>query len=218
MVEYKLIRSRRRSLCVEIRCGEVIVRAPLFVGRVDIERFLRTKSGWIESKLGESKPKQEKFYLEDEAFLFFGKAFSLKIIEGLEKSIKLQGDRLVINTRATDPKYLRKLIENFYIKLTREAVEKLLAKYAGLFDFSHYKIVVKSYRSKWGSCSRHSLCFNARLAMAPPEVIEYVVIHELAHLNIKNHSRRFWQEVERHDMRYKIHRKWLRKNNQHFEL
>jgi predicted metal-dependent hydrolase len=260
----KLIRSRRGTLSVEIKNGEAIVRAPIFLPRGYIERFLHEKSDWIEKKLSQSKPSQDRAYGDDEQFLFFGKTYKLKMFElssraqgawrverqansyvptrglspergdlagqiaspptnglamtGINYRIELDGGKLSISTKEYDPKYIKKLIENYYLKLTREVAEKFLQKYEREFDFNEHKTVYKFYRSKWGSCSRDSLCFNGKLSMAPMEVIEYVVIHELCHLRHKNHSKRFWAEVARYDPLYKTHRKWLNKNNQNFML
>lgn len=73
---------------------------------------------------------------------------------------------------------------------------------------------VKGQRSLWGSCTRRGdLNFNWRLTLAPPEVLDYVVVHELAHRLEMNHSRRFWAVVERHCPDHKTQRRWLRKNS-----
>ncbi len=217
MVDYEIVRSGRRSICILIKDGEVVVRAPRLVPRFMIEKFVSEKSDWIEKKLRETKPKKSREYVESEQFMFFGKTYQLKIVRG-NKDISLSGYQIIVSTHETDPKYLRKIIENYYLKLTREIVEKLLVKYAGEFEASGFKTVFKFYRSKWGSCSRNHLCFNGKLAMAPPEAIEYVVVHELCHIRHKNHSKTFWAEVEKYDPLYKAHRRWLNKNNHDFEL
>jgi hypothetical protein len=77
------------------------------------------------------------------------------------------------------------------------------------------RVSVKDQKSLWGSCSRAgNLNFNWRLTLAPPDVLHYVVIHELAHRLEMNHSRRFWAHVERICPDYRVHRKWLRKNGE----
>ncbi len=75
------------------------------------------------------------------------------------------------------------------------------------------KVSLRDQKTKWGSCSaRGSVTFNWRLVMAPPKVLEYVVIHELAHLQELNHSPRFWALVEEHCPLWKSHKIWLRQN------
>jgi hypothetical protein len=85
--------------------------------------------------------------------------------------------------------------------------------YAPRMGVSHGKIRVKDMRSLWGSCSyRGDLSFNARLLSAPPEVLDYVVVHELAHLRWRGHGRRFWDLVQKHCPDQRRHRRWLRAN------
>ena len=77
------------------------------------------------------------------------------------------------------------------------------------------RVSVKDQKSLWGSCSRAgNLNFSWRLRLAPAEVLDYVVVHELAHRLEMNHSRRFWAVVEKICPDYKVHRKWLRKNGE----
>lgn len=77
----------------------------------------------------------------------------------------------------------------------------------------HGRVRVKDHRSLWGSCTaKGDLNFNWRLSLAPPETLDYVVVHELAHLFERNHSRRFWDRVSRWCPDYRAHRRWLRAN------
>lgn len=87
------------------------------------------------------------------------------------------------------------------------------AHFAPLMGLSYGKVRVKDMRSLWGSCSaRGDLSFNVRLLGAPPEVLDYVVVHELAHRRWRGHGRRFWDLVVRHCPEARRHRRWLRAN------
>ena len=170
-IDYKLIRSRRRSICLMVRDGKLEVRAPYFALRSTVERFITQKESWIEKKIIESrkrlaKKKKPSPYSESE------------LNEKLEK-------------------YLQELLPSRFAE----------------FDLGNYKIRVKNYRSKWGSCSRKTLSFNSKLALAPRDVIDYVVVHELSHIKHKHHGKRFWLEVEKLCPDYKKLRRWLAKNN-----
>jgi len=87
--------------------------------------------------------------------------------------------------------------------------------WAPLVGVSFGRVRVKDQRSLWGSCTRRGdLNFNWRLTLAPPEVLDYVVVHELTHRLEMNHSRRFWEHVARVCPDHRVHRRWLRKNGE----
>ena len=91
-------------------------------------------------------------------------------------------------------------------------IEERVRHYSGVLNLYPEHVRIGSARSRWGSCShKNHLSFTWRLIMAPHSVIDYVVIHELAHIKEKNHSNRFWNLVEEIVPDYGTHRKWLRK-------
>ena len=93
----------------------------------------------------------------------------------------------------------------------RELVSTVAQEEAGLIGVEYRRIRIGGQRTLWGSCSpRGTLSFNWRLVLAPPEVLDYVVVHELCHLRVPNHSRRFWELVERHRPHWRQQRDWLR--------
>lgn len=100
--------------------------------------------------------------------------------------------------------------------LAQQAVRVLpdrLRRFAPLVGVDYGRVTVRCQRTKWGSCSaRGNLNFNCLLMLCPPEVLDYVVVHELCHRKELNHSPRFWAEVERVMPDYKKHRDWLKQN------
>jgi predicted metal-dependent hydrolase len=96
---------------------------------------------------------------------------------------------------------------------TRELVSTLARKEAERIGVEYRRIRIGGQRTLWGSCSpRGTLSFNWRLVLAPPEVLDYVVVHELCHLRVPNHSRGFWALVERHRPHWRRQREWLRRH------
>lgn len=96
----------------------------------------------------------------------------------------------------------------------REIISARAAHWAGLLGVKYNRIAIKSQRSLWGSCSRKgNINFNWRLAAAPAQALDYVVIHELCHLREMNHSRKFWAHVAQACPDFKQHRRWLRLNS-----
>src|SRR5919106_1313373 len=95
----------------------------------------------------------------------------------------------------------------------RELVSALAEEEAARLGVAYERIRIGGQRTLWGSCSsRGTLSFNWRLVLAPPEVLDYVVVHELCHLRVPNHSRRFWALVERHRPHWREQRTWLREH------
>jgi predicted metal-dependent hydrolase len=93
----------------------------------------------------------------------------------------------------------------------RELVSALAEEEAERIGVEYRRIRIGGQRTLWGSCSPGgTLSFNWRLVLAPPEVLDYVVVHELCHLRVPNHSRRFWALVERHRAHWRQQRDWLR--------
>jgi len=93
----------------------------------------------------------------------------------------------------------------------RELVSALAEEEAERIGVHYRRIRIGGQRTLWGSCSpRGTLSFNWRLVLAPPEVLDYVVVHELCHLRVPNHSRRFWALVERRRVHWRQQRDWLR--------
>jgi predicted metal-dependent hydrolase len=96
----------------------------------------------------------------------------------------------------------------YYSKLKERC--GVLEPHTTYFDVEYNKVSIKSQKSRWASCSKKgNLHFNLLLAAAPPDVIDYVIIHELVHLIEFDHSRQFWQLVKEADPDYKKHREWL---------
>ena len=115
-----------------------------------------------------------------------------------------------------DPVAPEKLTEQD-VKLLREKTRRLVTQsaehYAPILGVHYHRITIRTQRTRWGSCSsKGNLNFNCLLGLAPPEVLDYVVVHELCHLIEMNHSKQFWDAVEKVMPCYKIHRRWLKDN------
>jgi hypothetical protein len=108
--------------------------------------------------------------------------------------------------------YERRL-EAPYRQAAKEYISKRAAYYAKQLDVTYGSITIRDQKTRWGSCSsKGNLSFNWRLILAPPKVLDYVVIHELCHLKEMNHSQKFWAWVESIMPDYPIYRKWLKEN------
>lgn len=96
---------------------------------------------------------------------------------------------------------------------TRKLITDRVKYYAPVIGVTYNKIAIRTQHTRWGSCSsKGNLNFNCLLALVPPEVLDYVVVHELCHRKELNHSARFWSEVEKILPNYHMHRKWLKEH------
>lgn len=199
--EYKVVRSRRRTLCIEIKSPYVVVRSPIFLPDFAIKKFLRQKNDWILKKISQLGDK------ELPGVMFLGRRVNL-----IYSSIQKVSDES-ITLKMLGQSELEKLssLEKFYKEYTLSKTQKYLNKHQDYFSFG--KIKYGKYRSKWGSCSpNNQLNFNSRLSMCREDVIEYIVVHELCHTVVRNHSRKFYDEVLKYLPNYKESLRWLRRN------
>lgn len=203
-IPYQIIRSSRRTLCVEVRSSAVVVRSPYMLPKSIIEKFLAEKDDWIRSKL-HSISKAKKQRLQGE-IIYLG----VKRKTVFSDSDFISGSEIGIKVSGKSGLEKQKRLEDFLKSQTQIFVGKYLKKH----NFVKFRsLKYKLYKSKWGSCSRRNdLAFNVKLAMCSEQVIEYIVVHELCHILHKNHSKSFWQRVGTHFPEYRKTRKFLNKN------
>lgn len=209
-IDYSVKRSRRKTIAIYITgTGAVEVRAPRLVPKPAIELFVRSKTGWIQKQLAKINGQRPtvRTYTDGDRFLYLGKEILLKT--GAFPAIGITGNRLtypaaiLFRIRTELPGWYRGEAERVITGRVRHYEEVVKTRVSGI-RFS-------DTLSKWGSCTiDNRLQFNWRLVMAPILVIDYVVVHELVHTRIKNHSRAFWTEVAGYKPAHRQYRKWLR--------
>ena len=172
---YKLIRSKRKSVSIEIKPDlTVIVRAPKYLSKREIDAFVNEKSEWIAKHIEKLKEAENTF-------------------SDIEPLSELQ---------------LRELCER-----AKPVFETKCRYYADILGVEYNRITVRHQKTKWGSCSsKKNLNFNCLLLLAPPEVLDAVVVHELCHLKHMNHSKSFYDEVLKVYPDYKKWNGWLKRN------
>lgn len=212
-ISFQVIRSHRRSISIEINPeGEVIVKAPILAPIFLIKRFVHEKRSWIEKHLTKQKTRIQKTkeYKEGEKFLYLGKEYTFYL--GNFKEINLTSNGLLNFPHALVFR-AQKELTNWYIKQAKSLISERVKYHAQKMKVNYGTITFSDTRSKWGTCTYHNnLQFSWRLIMAPIQVLDYVIIHELAHTTEKNHSYKFWGVVGLQTPAYKQHRKWLKTN------
>lgn len=209
-------RARRLRLSVRPDTG-LEVTAPRGVAISRIEAVLREKAAWIEATLQRfaAQTPAATLALHDGATLpFAGMSLVLhfrQLPTTTRVRVALVGTTLTVTTPHTDYATARTALEAWYRRQAHTVIAGRVAHWNARFGFEHGRISIKDQKSRWGSCSHSgNLNFNWRLLLAPLDVLDYIVIHELAHLREANHSPRFWALVATLCPNYKQHRRWLR--------
>jgi len=209
----KLIRSKRKTLALEIsQDGSLIVRAPEKASMEAINRFIAQKRFWIEDKQKIIRQRNEKptsfLDIDGKNLLYLGENYHLDIIKNAKLPIEFREGFFLSESYIGNAS---EIIQAWYIRQAKLKINERVCKYSADFGFKYNKINITNARTRWGSCSsKANLSFCWRLIMAPPKIIDYVVIHELVHLKIKDHSQDFWRNVGSIFPDYRQCRDWLK--------
>ena len=225
-IPYQLIRSRKRVKTLSLKitaAGTVVVQAPYHTPTAEIGSFIERKKRWVLEKLQDFANSRQaappKALAPGDSILFMGVSYPLVINDdGNDIALFcLQDGRFILNGRVLH--HGKALIRSWYERQAKDFFSARVAHYSQIWEFEARAIRISQAQSRWGSCSPDDrLAFAWRLIMAPPTVIDYVVVHELAHIREKNHSRRFWQVVEKIMPDYEKQRIWLRENGHRLVL
>ena len=226
-IKYSLKRSRKRKKTISLQIGnnsEVTIHAPYYTPVTEINRFVEEKQNWIDKATRQQAAlqvaQQEKAYLTGENFYYLGQTYPLEaFFEPLENTgVIFWDNRFFLN--CPENRDMRKYyFISWYKKKARQYLCERVDFYRNMLNLESGGIRITSAGSRWGSCSEdNNLSFSFRLMMALPEVVDYVVVHELMHIREKNHSSKFWDLVVEVTPDYKAHRRWLREHQDCFNL
>jgi len=201
MHEYTLIRSKRKTITLYVKDGKVEVRAPLNSPKKRIDRFVASKEKWITQKLALSTERldsREKFMLNyGDSVLYLGKEYPIIARSGNNVGFDDNAGQFYIPPNLS-PERIKMAVVQIYKILAKYDLTNKVINYAKQMSVTPIAVKVNSAKTRWGSCSsKKSLNFSWRLIMADDDVVDYVVVHELAHIIEMNHSARFWAIVER---------------------
>lgn len=178
--------------------GRVKISAPLRMDIDTIRVFAISKLGWIkqqQKKFQEQERETPREYLERESHYVWGKRYLLKIIEVNEApSVELKHNKMILRVRpGSDEKKKQEIIDAWYRDQIKKAVPPLITKWEQLLGIKVERFYVRRMKTRWGSCNHQafSIRFNTDLVKKPKECLEYIVVHEMAHLREPTHNSRF---------------------------
>ena len=215
-VEFGVRRSSEATkprIDVDIHGVTVIVPNSVDVQPTEI---LRENAAWVIEKQRDFERYRENIpdrtFEPGEMFPILGTERELVIEPARSHSVTDTSIRLRKST--VEQSTVRQVLENVYRREARDYFSESANQYAKEMGVEYGKIEVRNQRTKWGSCSTTgTISLNWRLVMAPPKVVDYVVVHELAHLQEANHDDRFWSIVAEYDPEYESHSQWLEEHS-----
>ncbi|MEN0038750.1 MAG: SprT family zinc-dependent metalloprotease [Cellvibrio sp.] len=227
--EFSIARSaRRRSISIEIRQAQVVIRAPIGVAQSVLIDFLQQKAAWVREKIREQQQTlstlpEPRSYMQGSEIPFMDETLTLVIGRGPRAAIARIDQQLhvILSARArmADETQIRQLLSRWYQQqalniLTRKTTE--LTRSMGLVCT---QVSIKATRSKWGHCtSRGAIQYNWQILLAPEAIVDYLVAHEVSHLRHQNHSADFWSLVASICPTFKADRAWLKAEGAHLCL
>lgn len=230
MIEYKVVRSHRKTLSLQVRHGQVLVRAPYCVDEKFINTLIQKKSTWLKAKIAQQS-QADVFccdFSQGSMLFLFGQLVTLHITFAKQARIFLaegtnnlevlhivlaERNQKKLSNDALLAMAVKKHIEQYFKQQAEELIPLKVATYSQLTSLKPTSIKIRQYRARWGSCDNcGELSFNYLLMMLPTHVIDYVIVHELCHLQHLNHSKGFWQLVAKYFPNYIQAKQWIKTN------
>ncbi|MEY8001845.1 M48 family metallopeptidase [Clostridium sp. Mt-5] len=222
-LEYKVIKKNIKNINISINeRGEIIVTAPLDISYNSIEKIMREKIDWISKSTNTIKNKvghmKSMGISEGKNILWLGKLLKIERresdikechVEALKDKIIIYGNGISIKNKEIVNENIRK----FYKEKAEMIFNRKVIFYSKKINVHPHKITMRCQKTRWGSCSSNgNLSFNYKLLMAPLDIIDYIVVHELCHLIYMNHSGEYWNLVGTVIPQYLNKRNWLKNN------
>lgn len=217
-IRFEIKYKNRTSIGITIDSyGNVEVQAPKGTPDDRVFQLLEEKWHLIQQKIKEMQDRllgsQKKNYEYDERFLYLGKTYPIQIVQDInitKEQVVFKEDKLLIYVKQLNTEKTKQALKRFYYQQCKALVEKSMAYYQRNFKTKPSSFRISDSKTTWGTCdSKQQLTFNWRLAMAPQEVIDYVVVHEMCHMVHMNHDRSFWRLVGKIIPDYKEKENWL---------
>lgn len=221
-IEYSLKQSERKTTSIYIeRDGSVAVLAPKPFDTEKIEDILERKRRWIYKNLAEwedvNRTRVHRQYVNGESFLYLGRNYRLSLVPRQDVPLKFfQGQFCLLKASIPEAPALFKA---FYKDKLRCRLDERVAAYAASMGVEPQSIKVMELKNRWGSCSvKGVINFHWKCAMLPLSVLDYVIVHELAHIKEAHHSPLFWRIVEKVMPGYDEQKTWLKFNGAGMDL
>lgn len=217
----EIIRSNRRTIALVVTAdAKLIVRAPYNTSTDYIKDLVEKKGKWITEKkqtiARRNEVHKEKQFTNGEGFMFLGNNYKLEISKE-EQQVVLKNGKLILPE--TELSIAGEKIIQWYKHEAKKVIQERVEYYSQLTGLKYNSLRITDAKRRWGSCGpKGTLNFTWRLVMAPLSVIDYVVAHELSHIEFADHSKDFWIRVRTIMPDFEKQRKWLEENQKILDL
>ena len=220
-IKFNIIYRKRKTMSLEIkRDGIINVIAPNGLDKTFIVDKVKNKSDWIIKKLDEIEVLNNNRYIRSyesgDIFLYLGKEYMLEVLVDkitIGTSVSLENNKLIVRANSNNKDVIQRALKNWYTDETLGIVKERINYYKLFFEDTVTSIKIKDQKSRWASCTyKNEILFNLRCSMMPIQIIDYIVVHEMCHMEHRNHSKDFYLAVERILPDYKERVKWLKNN------
>lgn len=220
-IKFNIIYRKRKTMSLEIkRDGIINVIAPNGLDKTFIVDKVKNKSDWIIKKLDEIEVLDNNRYIRSyesgDIFLYLGNEYILEILVDkitIGTSVSLENNKLIVRSNSNNKDVIQRALKKWYTDETLGIVKERINYYKLFFEDTVTSIKIKDQKSRWASCTyKNEILFNLRCSMMPIQIIDYIVVHEMCHMEHRNHSKDFYLAVERILPDYKERVKWLKNN------
>lgn len=211
-INYTIIRRKVKSIRISVnRDGKVRSVIPMHYPIKELEKIIEQKRDWIQKKIGHFESLKRGFYLNRNEILYLGRKYTFILTEELKSRYIINEEKQEVYTG------INLSDERARIRWLIYEARRVITERVNIINkdrrFKYSRIFIRNQKTKWGNCSsKRNISFNRRIIKAPVEVIDYLIIHELIHLEEMNHSKAFWEKVSQVFPDHKEANRWLKKN------
>jgi len=208
--------GRRKTATVKVKEGKVFVVVPKTLPDSHVRALIEKKSRWIREKLllqNKAVPVSPRAYVSGGCFRYLGRNYRLAVEAGKPAAVKLKQGRLRVRLSGgcNDPDKVKAALTDWYKRHAQRKLREKKESYAGIIGVAQAAVVIRTFKSRWGSCDNRGLVqYNWKIIIAPDRIVDYLVVHELCHLQQHNHSPAFWKCVQRVFPDYQECKDWLK--------
>ncbi len=219
-LDYQIVYSKRKTVSMSVeRDASVVVRAPVGMPEEKVCQAVEAKRLWLFEKTNHKQKytssKQRKEFVSGETILYLGRNYQLELVDTDLPVVRF--DSRFIVSRRNQP-HAGRLLRRWYVQRAQERLPRRAAYFADSMGVRFNRILISDLKVRWASCTpAGNLNFNWRVMKAPAMVIDYLIVHELAHLIEPNHTPRFWNVVSIQVPNYDRAKDWLRDNGDALE-